>query len=189
VGCAVAPDHVTTARQIDFEQRIAINLHNLSRLRCEQGRYQEAKEILDEALHIARRIDYRFAVALVLCQLGHAAAALNEPEASAYFTEALQIAQEEQIDRVAVETVRGMAEQVAAAGELERSIELLALVAEHSASDWETKQKARQRLSELEARLSPERFAAAVERGKALDLCKAAEFSIRDHSARTNFAR
>lgn len=184
----VLEENVATARQLDFDQRITINLHNLSRLCCDQDRYQEAAELLDEALHIARRIDYRFATALVLCQRGHTAAALSEPTAAAYYDEALRIAQEEKIERVAVETLRGVAEQRAAAGEIEQAVALLALVAHHAASAWETKQKARQRLSELKACLSPDRFAAAAERGKAVDLYGIAERFTQAHRTRVNGA-
>jgi hypothetical protein len=55
-------------------------------------------------------------------------------------------------------------------GQEERALELLSLVLHHS-STWQwTKDRAAPLVAELKATLSPERFAAAHERGRARDL-------------------
>jgi predicted ATPase/predicted negative regulator of RcsB-dependent stress response len=161
---------LSTARQVGFEQRIATNLHNLARLRHHQQRYDEAMPLLDEALAISRQIDFRFATALILCQLGHTATALHRPEAPTYYTDALQIALDDQTDRVSTDVIRGIAQRLATDGRLEEAVSLLALVVDHPASDYETRQKAQALLSELAAELPSDRFTLAMHQGRREDL-------------------
>ncbi|MEZ4634632.1 MAG: BTAD domain-containing putative transcriptional regulator [Caldilineaceae bacterium] len=171
---------LATARLVGFEQRLATNLHNLARLRHDQGRYDEAISLLHEALAISRRIGFRFATGLVLCQFGHTATALDLPEAPAYYAEALQIALENEIDRVSTDVLRGVARRLANHGRLEDAVSLLALAVDHPASDWETRQKAQTLLSELAAELPPERFTFAVEQGHSGDLHSVAAELLRN---------
>jgi tetratricopeptide (TPR) repeat protein len=145
---------LSTARQVAFQGRIAIALHHLAQLRHDQSRYTEEMALLDEALQIARSIDVRFATALALCQLGHCATALKQPQATRYYAEALQIAVAEEIPRVAVDVVRGVAqwmiEQGNNDGNNDRAVALLRFVQAHPASDFETKRKATQLLVKME---------------------------------------
>jgi ATP/maltotriose-dependent transcriptional regulator MalT len=55
-------------------------------------------------------------------------------------------------------------------GLLERGVELLTLVHHHPASDWATKAKAQEALDHYTAKLPPEQFAAAGQRGRQSDL-------------------
>jgi len=59
---------------------------------------------------------------------------------------------------------------LSAEGQLERAVEVLALTQHHRAYIHYWRSKVEQELAKLENRLTPEVFAAAVERGKALDL-------------------
>jgi tetratricopeptide (TPR) repeat protein len=161
---------LSTARQVGLQQRIAINLHNLARLRHDQGRYPEEIELLDEALQIARRIDSRFATALVLCQLGHAATAFKQPEVLGYYAEALQIATAEQIDRVVVEVLTGVAQLMIQKHNHDLAVALLSLVQNHTASEFETKRKAHRLLLEVETQLPVHQFVEGQRRGQALAL-------------------
>ena len=171
---------LTTIRQVGYDQRIATSLHNLARLRHDQQRYTEAISLLAEALAVSRRVDFRFATALTLCQLGHTASALNQPEAGAYYAEALQITLDDEIDRVATDTIRGMAKQLATSGRLEDAVALLALIVDHPASDYETRQKAQALLSELAAEVPPDRYALAIHQGHQHDLHQVAEQLLRE---------
>lgn len=92
----------------------------------------------------------RYATALVLTQQGHSYLALKQiNSASRSFAEALRIAREEGIDRVAVDALRGVAELVAQAGNSEQAVLLLRLVHAHPASEHETRKRAKARLLEL----------------------------------------
>jgi tetratricopeptide (TPR) repeat protein len=142
---------LATARRVGFQQRIATSLDNLSRLRYDQGRYAEAKVLLDEALTIARRIDFRFAIVRVLCQMGHTEAALDEDgQAVAHYTEALQIALDEEI---ALDGLIGVAALKARREQAAEAAELAALVRVHPFADFEAKRRAVALLAEIEAHL------------------------------------
>ena len=67
-------------------------------------------------------------------------------------------------------TLVGIATLLAAEGEKERALELLALVLHHPLSWQWTKDRAAPLVAELEAELSPEVVAAAQARGQARDL-------------------
>jgi len=64
----------------------------------------------------------------------------------------------------------GTATLLAAEGEKERALELLALVLHHPASWQWTKDRAAALVAELEAELSPDAVAAALEHGRTRDL-------------------
>ncbi len=158
-------------RHLRIWLRVATNLYRLGKLRGDQGQHIEAETLLHEALSLAREIDYRFGVAQFLCQLGQTEVALNRTElARTYYAEALQIAQDESIDRLAVDTVVGIAGLLAADDHVEDAVGILALAEGHSASDYETKKKARYTLAQLMPRLSPDVAERAIAQGKSADL-------------------
>jgi DNA-binding NarL/FixJ family response regulator len=107
---------------------------------------------------------------LVLCQLGHAATALKQPEVLGYYAEALQIATAEQIDRIAVEVLTGVAQQMIQNHNHDLAVALLSLVQNHTASEFETKRKAHGLLIELEAQLPAHQVVEGRQRGQALAL-------------------
>ncbi len=143
-------DAVATGRQVGFQQRIATSLHHLSRLRHSQRDYEGALMLLEEALTIARQIDFRYATALVLAQQGRSYLALNQTDkAGQSFAQALQIAREEGIDRVAIDALSGVADLLARAGNSEQAVLLLRLAHEHPAGEYETRQWAEARLLDM----------------------------------------
>jgi tetratricopeptide (TPR) repeat protein len=162
---------LAATRRLRIWLRAASNLYRLGRLRSDQGRHGEAEVLLREALSLARESDYRFGEAQALGQLGHTTAALDRPEiARTYYTEALQIAQDESIDRIAVDILVGIAGLLAQDSDVEHAVGLLALAEDHSASDYETKTKAQRLLSQLVRGLTPDVAEQAMARGKSADL-------------------
>lgn len=158
--------NLSTARQVGSLQRIANNLHNLARLRHDQGRYQEEKALLDEALQIARQADFRFATALVLCQLGHTALALHQPDVKRHYAEALRITTAEEIDRITLEVLTGVAQQLIQDHNGDFAVALLTFVQGHPASEFETKRKAHRLLVELETQLPVHQLAQDRQKGQ-----------------------
>jgi hypothetical protein len=71
---------------------------------------------------------------------------------------------------VVLDALIGLATLMAQAGDEERAVELLTLVCSAARIDRRTESKAEQKLDELEARLSSNRFAAAQASGRALQL-------------------
>lgn len=143
-------DAVATARQLGFQQRFATALHHLSRLRHEQHNYEGALALLEEAITIARQIDFRYATSLILVQQGHSWMALNQPEkARRCYAEALQIASDEGIDRIALDALCGIATLLEQAGNVEGATSFLELVHDHPASEYETRCRADERLNQM----------------------------------------
>jgi hypothetical protein len=71
---------------------------------------------------------------------------------------------------ITLDALIGLATIVANWNDLERAVELLALVRSAATIDRHTETRAEQALAELKARLSPASFAAAQARGRALEL-------------------
>ncbi|HMN28003.1 MAG TPA: tetratricopeptide repeat protein, partial [Caldilineaceae bacterium] len=143
-------DAVATARQLGFQQRFATALHHLSRLRHEQRNYQGALALLDEALTIARQIDFRYATSLILGQQGHSWTALGQTDkARRCYAEALQIARDEGIDRIVLDALCGVATLLEQAGNGEGATSFLALAHDHPASEYETRRRAEERLNRM----------------------------------------
>ena len=161
---------VATVRSVGFGQRIAARLHELARLEYDEGRYAHSEAALAEALAIAESIDFRFIVALVLCQMGHTAAIQGKPEAAGFYRRALEIAREQGMNGIVVDVIQGVAGLAAQGGDVTNAVEWLALAASHPNGEWETKQKARKALTELEGRLSAEEFSSAQVRGQSAAL-------------------
>jgi len=161
---------VATVRSTGFDQRIATRLLELARLEYDEGKYAASEAALSEALAIAESIDFRFIVALVLCQMGHTAAAQGKPDAPDYYRRALEIAAEEGMNGIIVDVLQGVAGLASQTGDVAQAVEWLALAASHPNAEWETKQKAEKALAKLEGQLSAEEFSAAREQGRVADL-------------------
>ena len=143
-------DAVATARRIGFKQRLATALHHLSRFRHDQRNDEGALALLEEALAIAREIDFRYATSLILIQQGHSWVALGQPDqARPCYVEALRIARDEGIDRIALDALWGVAVLLEQAGNNEGAMTFLHLAHDHPASEYETKQRTAARLSRM----------------------------------------
>lgn len=134
--------YLATARRVGFQSRVVINLHNLAALRCDQGRYEEAQLLLEEALAIARRIDFRSGLAMILCRIGYTAIDQHRTEAHHYLREALEIAQNERMDRVALAALVGVARYLVSLEKRRHAAGLVTFVAAHPAADYETRRHA-----------------------------------------------
>jgi tetratricopeptide (TPR) repeat protein len=103
--------------------------------------------------------------------LGNIALTLGSSrEAIAHYRQALEMAMERPYVELRLHVLLGPARLLAEEGTVARAMEVVALVLHHSASAGETREKARALLDELQPRLSPDTFAAAVERGQSRDL-------------------
>ncbi|MEZ4679242.1 MAG: tetratricopeptide repeat protein [Caldilineaceae bacterium] len=136
-------DAVATARRIGFKQRLATAIHHLSRFRHDQSNYEGALALLDEALTIARQIDFRYATSLILIQQGHSWVALGQPDqARPCYAEGLQLARDGGIDRLALDALWGVATLLEQAENEAMATTFFRLVHDHSASEYETRQRA-----------------------------------------------
>jgi tetratricopeptide (TPR) repeat protein len=160
------------SREVGKPHIIAMNLNNLGMFADLQGQYSEARSYYEEGLAIARRTGDSWNIAQNLCGLGSVALRLDDiPQAEKSFREVLGIAQKGRASSLALEALSGFARLYRQVGRTTESAELLELVDRHPATAVDVKQNVLKPLrSALEKELAPDHLAAALERGRSLDL-------------------
>jgi hypothetical protein len=115
----------------------------------------------------------------VLAEMAGSILALgNEAEAGRIWREALRIATDIYGTPVALEALAGFASLHAKQGDREHALELLLIVLHHPASFQETKDRAAQLRTELEAQLTSQQVEAAQARAKAKTFAAAVDESL-----------
>jgi predicted ATPase/DNA-binding SARP family transcriptional activator len=133
---------------------VGLGLCRLGNLMYEMQQYGEAKQLYQESLATYDAIGDKWGIALSLTHLGYATCALSEyQEAERHLHRALTLAMEIGVMPVALAALVGIANLLLTRGEQKRTLELLAVVLGHPASEQETKDRAEQLLSELEDHL------------------------------------
>ena len=151
---------------------IALYLLNLGCLIQDQGDLPQAEQLQRESLTIWQQTGEEARVGDISRCLGHLMVALGESrhdEARQHFREALKLSIKIHLVPIALDVCRGVAQLLTQAGETERAVELATLAEQHEASTFETKEKARQLLAELEDQLPPATVRTARAKGQALD--------------------
>jgi tetratricopeptide (TPR) repeat protein len=139
-----------------------------------QNRLSDAAGLLAEALAIAEGCGDSHGISRARKELGYLALRQGALEmARRHWRTAVDLAWRVR-DRphllVALDALIGLTTLMAQVGDVERSVELLTLVRPAATIDRRTESKAERLLAELESRLSPDCFAAAQARGRALQL-------------------
>ena len=134
------------------------------------GDYGAATHHFQESVQQAQQTDHQWALTYALCGLGRAEAASGELEkAQVHFSQALQTARDiGEIDLVLI-VLAGYARLFASSGKAEQAVELGSLVFNHKFSWNETKSQMTVLLESLQS-MPPDRFGAAQERGRFLDI-------------------
>lgn len=135
-------------------------LNCFGRLAYDRGELHQAEQFQRESLAILQEAaePESALVAATLDYLGQVMVASSDhrhPEARDYFRQALDLATEHELAPIALDVCLGMSQLLAQANEMEQAAELLTLAEQHDASTFETKEKARRLLAELESQLSP----------------------------------
>jgi predicted ATPase/DNA-binding CsgD family transcriptional regulator len=152
-----------------------------------EGDYLRAKPLLEEAISTFRGYNDRLSTSGPLLTLGDIARVQGDyQEAQQRYLEGLSDFKSIGLWRRMPIFLAGIAELFAAEGQLARAVELSAFIL-HRTHDMQFNPRGRAThlLEELEAELPPESFAAAVERGKALDLEMTVEALLADWSGST----
>ena len=159
-------------KEIGNLRGIAHVFSDLGEIANVQGEYAEAIQLAQECLTIGRKIDVRWIIAWAFKVQGDAACGLGDlPGARRYHHQALAEVARIGHSYVFPLNLVGIAALLAAEGEKERALELLALVIHHPISwRWMKHHRAAPLIAELEAELPPDVVAAAWERGRARDL-------------------
>ncbi len=160
------------AREIGRPHIIAMNLNNLGIFADLQGNSDEARAYYEEGVVLARRTGDRWNVAHTLCGLASTELKLEEFErAEQCFGEVLRIARDTDATSLALEALCGIARLDTLRGQPIRGAELLGLTVQHPATPADVRQSVLAPLrAQLEATLAPDELAAALDRGKDLDL-------------------
>jgi predicted ATPase/class 3 adenylate cyclase/DNA-binding XRE family transcriptional regulator len=161
-------------RDLGYREQLSWSLSRLGAAVLAQERLGDAATLLAEALAIAEDCDDPRGIARAHKELGYLALKQGALDtARRHWRTAVDIAWRVQ-DRphllVALDALIGLATLLAKENDVERAVEVLALVRGAATIDRRTETKAEQLLAELEARLSLARFAAAQARGRALEL-------------------
>jgi serine/threonine protein kinase/Tfp pilus assembly protein PilF len=153
---------LSLAREIGQNFRVAWALWGLSSLAERRGDYLAAKQLFEEG-QAAFPLEYSYPV------LGWALLGLKDYQAAKQtFYRVLKANRDFPVSLL--QALTGLAQVWAGTEKHERSLELLALVLSHPASDQEIKDRAGPLQTRLAAELPPEVVEAAQTRGRALDL-------------------
>lgn len=146
-------------------------LNNLGWIAHLLGDYDQARQHYEESLAISRAIGDRRGMVITLNNLGFTAFALGDQQRAAqFFTEALPIGMEIGATPLILELLIGFARLRAHTGQPEQAAEWLGLAQHHPASNNDVRIQIELFRNDLERLLSPDRLAAAIERGRNLPL-------------------
>ncbi len=146
------------------------------------GKYEDARQHLGEGLIVSQEVGYQIQVGTILARLGEADYALgNYDEARRYWCDALKIGIESHMPTVTLLSLVGLSRLSLRENMRAQAVELLALGKHHPGGARAVGRQAARLLAELEAKLPPDVFSAAVERGKALELGAVAADMLAQH--------
>jgi ATP/maltotriose-dependent transcriptional regulator MalT len=158
-------------KDFDDPEGMAVALIHLGSVAILEADYTEAQHLYQQGYNLYRDVNDKGGLAMALNGLGLAACGLRDfRAASQYFQQALQITTDMNFTTLTLSILIGVAELLWHNEQQERAIELLAFVGHHSASERETRDRARQFLDDYRQGLAPERFAAATQRGESENL-------------------
>jgi len=156
----------------DDPEGMALALINLGNLAFKEQAFVEAEERYQCSRTIYQDINDKGGLAAANRGLGIVSSEQGDYSLSqGYFRQALQLAVEIDYRPVLFGSLVNIAELLWKMGQRERPLILLAFTVHHPATDHETQNKAKTRLTnEYQKKVSPQLFAAATAKGKASDL-------------------
>ena len=157
-------------RELGHQQGIAASLDNLGRGALRLKELPEALHLRQASLSIRREIKDLWGVAYSLNGLGDVAVARGDyAEAARAYREALQTAIGIQVPMLVEAILVGWAEMLWKQGEVERPMEMVAVVLKRTARDRLTQARAVQALTDMRAQADPETASRAEARAERLE--------------------
>jgi tetratricopeptide (TPR) repeat protein len=157
--------------------QITLRYHsNVGIIAVNTGAHEQARVALEQTQEMLDIIGYRWA--MMICQgfLGDAYVGLNDSaKAWLCYRRAAQISYEIQSYDWGVYSIRGIAEMLAAGGQVERAIEFLAFVQDFPATSQFSRNRAARALRAWSAKLASATCTEAVKRGQRMDITTALE--------------
>ena len=150
---------------------MAVAMNHLGEVAWRQGNDAEAERLYSESAAIYRKIDDRGGLAVAYHGLGQTAVSQSDfSTAPKHLQQTLQIAQEIQFTPLILTILNTVASFLQQTDRAEQSVVLLALVANHPATDQETKTAVQAQLQQCQTKIETMLFKSAVEEGEAMDL-------------------
>lgn len=156
---------------LDDPEGMAVAMNHLGEVAWRQNNYAEAERLYSESTAIYRKIDDRGGLAVAYHGLGQTAVSLSHfVSAQEHLHQALQVAQEIQFTPLILTILSTIASFLQQIDRAEQSVVLCALVANHPATDQETKTAVQAQLHQCQTKTESDRFDSAVQEGKEIDL-------------------
>lgn len=163
------PDDETAKKQANLSRQLGSAYQGL-------GKYQQARDLYQHSLTICEQVDYKWGIAFALSDLGHVSYAMQAYEDSyRYLRSAIETAMSVRAQKVALAGIVGVARLMHAAKRYDWAIELVAFTLDHVAVDYQTAERAKELLHELQPTVTPQVFEEAVARGQAKKLSEVVE--------------
>ncbi len=164
-------DALDVSKGMGFEEGIAISIADLGTIALSTGEYELAKEHYQEALGRLQSLGDQDDVGMVFGYLGNVSVALGDyGEARINYHSAMEIGAASHNASLCLSVLAGSAAMYEPVGNAARAVALATVAQSHPQADPFTRERAKKLLDELSAKLPPEIFTEAQERGKALDL-------------------
>jgi DNA-binding NarL/FixJ family response regulator len=155
---------------LDDPEGMGTGLAHLAKVAALEGAWDEAEQLYQRSLAIARDIGDLVTMAWALNGLGRTACATGDVVAAGHhFAEGLRLMAEVRFMRHLLTFIASAGDWLVQTGRFAEATVPLALAQAHPAGDYETRTRARQSLAIAEAALPPETYAAAVERSQDID--------------------
>lgn len=156
-------------QQLGDQFGIAATLHNLGGIAYSQEDYERAIDLYQQSLAIKKQLGDQSGIAATLNTLGRI---FQEQGQTGHkqFCQSLTIAQDIQATSYVLLNIVGFAVYFIRQGHIERVAQFVGLVQSHPTQNSDVLQHLEGIMPQLEAVLSPDELATALDRGKALDL-------------------
>ncbi len=157
-------------QELGHQIGISLNTSNLGVVAYYRRDYERARKLHQQSLAIDEQLGYRLGVAYNSIGLGRVAFKQEQAEALHWFSQALSTAHSIGATPQMLLAIVGFVGWLTQHGQAERAATLVGLVQQHPAQNIEVRKALDEVMPSLKAALSPDDLAAALERGKSLDL-------------------
>ncbi len=158
-------------QELGDKRGVASNLANLGVIAKNQADYTHAQDLYQRSLAIQRDLGDQKSIALRLNDIGFLALKQGDkPAAISHFVKSLRISCEIRMTALQLHNIIGLSQVLQFETMLERAARFLGLAKAHPSADAGVQRAIKGIMPQIEAALSPDELAQALDQGKALDL-------------------
>jgi tetratricopeptide (TPR) repeat protein len=158
-------------REFEDREGMAIALNRSGTVAYRREHIAESRTAYRQSLDLYRELDDKGGLASTHNGLGFVAVAeADYATAAQHFQQALRITHELDFAPLTLWVLLGIGEMFLKTGQVDRGVELVAMVVHHPASEREASRRAQHCLDRFQDRLPPDRFAVIYRSGRQLEL-------------------